>query len=107
MLKCVLNVRDLALVDWKSDAYSAGLSTKWIGDRWMDPQNTIRIDGYAVSDLYVGVDLENFASSLKGASVRLTVNNLFDKSYIGGVAGGWGGWIGAPRTAAINLMARF
>ncbi|CCQ11576.1 TonB-dependent receptor [Pseudoalteromonas luteoviolacea B = ATCC 29581] len=94
-------------VDWQSNQYSAGISTKWLGDRWMDPQNTTRIDGYAVSDLYVAIDLENLSSPLQGTSLRLTVNNLFDKSYIGGVAGGWGGWIGAPRTAAINFQTRF
>ncbi|WP_462151101.1 TonB-dependent receptor [Pseudoalteromonas xiamenensis] len=94
-------------LDWQSEQYSAGVSTKWLGDRWMDPQNTIRIDGYAVSDLYVGVDLKDLGAAFDGASIRFTVNNLFDKSYMGGVAGGWGGWIGAPRTAAINFQARF
>ncbi|MBQ4834909.1 MULTISPECIES: TonB-dependent receptor [Pseudoalteromonas] len=103
------SVEDMAVLslDWQSDIYSAGLSTKWIGERWMDADNTQRIDAYAVSDLYIAVDLENFDSALKGASIRLTVNNLFDKSYIGSVAGGWGGWIGAPRTAAINFQTRF
>ncbi len=103
------SVEDMAVLslDWQSEAYSAGISTKWLGERWMDSANTQRIDGYAVSDLYVGVDLENFDSALKGASIRFTVNNLFDKSYMGGVAGGWGGWIGAPRTAALNFQTRF
>ena len=103
------SVEEMAVLslDWQSDMYSAGLSTKWLGERWMDPANTQRIDAYAVSDMYVAVDLGDFGSSLKGASIRLTVNNLFDESYIGGVAGGWGGWIGAPRTAAMNFQARF
>jgi outer membrane receptor protein involved in Fe transport len=103
------SVEDMAVLslDWQSEAYSAGISTKWLGERWMDSANTQRIDAYAVSDLYVGVDLENFDSALKGASIRFTVNNLFDKSYMGGVAGGWGGWIGAPRTAALNFQTRF
>ena len=103
------SVEDMAVVsvDWQSEVYSAGVSTKWIGERWMDAQNTQRIDGYAVSDLYVGVNLDNFASALKGASIRFTVNNLFDKSYIGSVAGGSSGWIGAPRTAALNFQTRF
>ena len=59
-----------------------------------------------VSDFYAGVVLDNVASGIKSLDVRLTVNNLFDESYLGTVVAG-AGWIGAPRTAAINVKAAF
>ncbi|NTS78137.1 TonB-dependent receptor [Catenovulum sp. SM1970] len=93
-------------IDYNNDKYLAGLSAKNVGERWMDPQNTQRIDAYTVLDFYAGVNLGQFGD-LKDVQLKATVNNLNDESYIGGVAGGWGGWIGAPRTAAINLTASF
>ncbi len=93
-------------IDYAKDSVFAGLSNKYVGKRWMDAANSQRIDDYMVSDLYIGASLENFAQGLKNAEVRLTVNNLFDKSYLGGVAG-QSAWIGAPRTAALNVNFTF
>lgn len=93
-------------IDYAKDSVFAGLSNKYVGKRWMDAANTQRIDDYMVSDLYIGASLENLAQGLKNADVRLTVNNLFDKSYLGGVAG-QSAWIGAPRTAALNVNFTF
>ena len=93
-------------IDYAKDSVFAGLSNKYVGKRWMDAANSQRIDDYMVSDLYIGASLENLAQGLKNAEVRLTVNNLFDKSYLGGVAG-QSAWIGAPRTAALNVNFTF
>ena len=93
-------------IDYAKDNVFAGLSNKYVGKRWMDAANSQRIDDYMVSDLYIGASLENLAQGLKNAEVRLTVNNLFDKSYLGGVAG-QSAWIGAPRTAALNVNFTF
>ena len=103
------SVEDMAVVslDWQKDRYLSGLSTKWVGERWMDAANTQRIDAYTVADFYAGVELGDLGGVVKSSQLRLTVNNLFDESYIGGVAGGWGGWIGAPRTATFNFTAAF
>ncbi|GAA6151711.1 TonB-dependent receptor domain-containing protein [Pseudoteredinibacter isoporae] len=102
------SAEDMAVIsiDWIKEDYSAGLSTKWVGDRWMDAANTQRVDAYTVVDFYAGVSLGDLSEAVKDLEVRMTVNNLFDESYIGGIAGG-SGWIGAPRTTAINLKASF
>ncbi len=101
------SVEEMAVVslDWQQDNLSTGLSNKYVGKRWMDPANSQRIDDYLVSDLYIGAEFEK--PGLPKLSLRLTVNNLFDKRYIGGVAGGWGGWLGAARTTSLQLSGQF
>lgn len=94
-------------LDWSKDIYAAGISNKYVGPRWMDPMNTDRIDAYNVADVYAAVKGEMPGDVLKGFEIRMTINNLLDEDYIGGVAGGWGGWIGSGRTAAVNLVVDF
>ena len=93
-------------IDWAQDNYFAGLSNKMVGDRWMDAANTQRIEGYMVSDLYAGVSVEAPFSGLQNIQVRLTINNLTDESYLGGVAG-QSAWISSPRTAVMNMSFTF
>lgn len=93
--------------DWRRDIFSAGLTYKDVGERWLNASNTTRLDGYGVADLYVGVDLDQVLQGLNGASLQVNVTNLTDESYIGGVAGGWGGWIVPPRTATATLTVDF
>ena len=92
--------------DWQAEHYMAGLSFKWVGERQLDDANTNRLAAYTVADLYAGVNLGAFGESLQGVDLKLTLNNLLDERYIGGVSGG-AGWIAAPRTAALNLSAAF
>lgn len=94
-------------VDWSKESRFAGLSTKWVDDRFIDASNTQVADAYVISDLYAGVAVESPVAGIQALELRFTLNNLFDKSYLGGIAGGWGAWIGAPRTAAMNLMFKF
>lgn len=102
------SAEELAVIslDWARDTYSAGLSTKWVGERWMDAANTTRVDAYTVADFYAGVSLDNPVPGIESLELRLTINNLFDESYLGGIAG-QSAWIGAPRTAAVNATLRF
>ncbi len=93
-------------LDWNQDIYSAGISSKYVGERWLDFANEDRLDAYNVTDIYASVSGEA-AGSLQGYEIRFTINNLFNEDYIGGVAGGWGGWIGSGRTAAVNLVLDF
>lgn len=93
--------------DWRRDNYFAGLTYKDVGERWLNATNTTRLDGYGVADLYVGLDLDQYLQGVNSANLRLNVTNLTDKSYIGGVAGGWGGWIAPPRTATATLTVDF
>lgn len=93
-------------VDWAKEDYFAGLSAKWVGDRWMDAANKTRVDAYTVADFYAGVSVQSPFKGLESVELRFTINNLTDESYLGGIAG-QSAWIGAPRTAAFNIQARF
>lgn len=92
--------------DWVRGNHSAGLSTKFVGERWMDQANTAEVDAYTVSDLYFSTHIDDLGSNVESIEINFTINNLFDESYLGTVVPG-GAWIGAPRTAAINLKAAF
>jgi outer membrane receptor for monomeric catechols len=92
--------------DWTRDQYFAGLSSKYVGERFIDRANTLPTDAYTVSDLYLGVDGEAVSDILQGFEFRLVVNNLFDESYLGGISG-FGAWIGAPRTASFAMTVDF
>ncbi|GBL03895.1 hypothetical protein [Glaciecola sp. KUL10] len=91
-------------LDWERNQYFAGLSTKHVGERAINSATTA--DAYTVSDAYLGVDVETGVSGIKNMQIRMTINNLFDENYLGGIAG-QSAWIGAPRTAAVNLRFEF
>ncbi len=88
-------------VDWNRGPYYAGLSTKNVGDRFVDNGNNWLAEDYTVSDLYMNVRGEQIAEYLQGFDFGFVINNLFDESYLGGISGG--AWIGAPRTAAFTV----
>ena len=102
------SAEDLAVVsiDWQRNNYFAGLSTKWVGDRWLDAANTARVDAYVVADFYAGVTVDRPVQGIESMDIRVTINNINDESYLGGIAGG-SAWIGAPRTAAANITLKF
>jgi outer membrane receptor for Fe3+-dicitrate len=102
------SVENMAVLsfDWQKDNYFAGLSNKWVDDRFINAANTAVADAYLVSDLYAGVSIENPANGIAALELRFTINNMFDESYLGGIAGE-AAWIGAPRTAAFNATLRF
>ena len=58
------------------------------------------------SDLYFKVRGEALPDFLQDLDFGIVVNNLFDESYLGGIAGG-GAWIAAPRTAAFTATLDF
>ena len=99
---------DMAVLsfDYVSDAYAMGLSAKYVGERFIDQANIRKVDSYVVSDLYIGTTIESPGQSIEALEIRLTVNNLFDKSYAGTIAPN-AFWIGAPRTVAINAQIKF
>jgi outer membrane receptor protein involved in Fe transport len=92
--------------DYQSGPLRAGLTNKLTGDRYVDFANTWQVGSYSISDLYVGVDGEALSNALENFDFRLTINNLLDEDYLGGISG-QGAWIGAPRTAAFTVTARF
>jgi outer membrane receptor for Fe3+-dicitrate len=93
-------------IDWVRGNHSAGLSTKYVGERWMNQANTAAVEAYTVRDVYFGTSLDDLGRSVESMEINFTINNLFDESYLGTVATN-AAWIGAPRTVAINLKAAF
>lgn len=89
-------------VDWTKSNYFAGMSTKYVGERFVDRANAQSTDAYTVSDFYLGVDGAAVSDLLQGFEFRMVVNNVFDESYLGGISG-FGAWIGAPRTASFAM----
>ena len=88
-------------LDWNRGPYYAGLSSKLVGDRFVNRDNSWLAEEYMISDLYFSVRGEALSDFLQNLDFGIVVNNLFDESYLGGIASG-GAWIGAPRTAAIT-----
>jgi outer membrane receptor protein involved in Fe transport len=93
-------------IDWVRGNHSAGLSTKFVGERWLNQENTAAVDAYTVSDIYFGTSIDDLGNSVESIEINFTINNLFDESYLGTIATN-AAWIGAPRTVALNLKAAF
>jgi outer membrane receptor protein involved in Fe transport len=60
-------------------------------------------EGYTTADVYLTMRGESSGDAMiKGWNLTLLVNNAFDESYLGGIAG-QGAWIGAPRTVSASF----
>lgn len=69
-----------------------------LGGRWQSDVSKIgsaKQDAYLVANAFASYELN------KAATLRLNVNNLFDKKYIGGIA--YGAIYGAPRNFALTF----
>lgn len=102
------SAQDMAVVsfDYTKGDFYAGFSTKYVGERYLDQANTQESDSYVVSDLYVGKTVYDIGGAIDSMELSFTVNNVFDEDYLGTIAPG-AGWIGAPRTAALNAKFVF
>ena len=85
---------------------TAGLTGKYTGDRFADSGNSLVAQNYFLTDLNISVKGEGLSDILKDLEFALTVNNLTDERYLGGISGGYA-WIGAPRTAIFTVTADF
>jgi Outer membrane receptor proteins, mostly Fe transport len=83
-----------------------GLTGKYTGDRFVNAGNTWTADNYFLTDLNVSVKGEALTNWLQDLDFTLTINNLTDEDYLGGISGG-GAWIGAPRTMMFSVTADF
>lgn len=88
--------------DWRRDNWKLGVSSKFVGDTFIDIAGTSLAKHYVVTNAYVGADLGEIAGTLKGLGVTVTVNNLTDKRYLTGT-----GRLGAPRTVTAALTIDF
>lgn len=84
----------------------AGISTKYVSSRYMEPSNTTEAPEYTVTDFYAGVKVEGDGSVFQALDIRMTVNNLFNERYIGGISG-TSGWLGATRSTVLSVTADF
>ena len=92
----------VASVDWRKGPFSAGISTKYTGERFVNVSNTWKTEAYTTSDVYMNYVPENLPEFMRGMEINLILNNITDESYLGGISGG-GAWIGAPRTVALSV----
>ena len=102
------SAQDMAVVsfDYTKGDFYAGFSTKYVGERYLDQANTQESDSYVVSDLYIGKTVYDIGGAIDSMELSFTVNNVFDEDYLGTIAPG-AGWIGAPRTVALNAKFVF
>lgn len=92
--------------DYKRDFFKAGLSTKFVGDRFIDTVGGEVAQSYTLLGGYIGVDLADFSDKLRGMAVTLQATNITDKRYLGG-GGGGAAFLGAPRTVTASLTFDF
>ena len=103
----VVGIPDSQLVTGVNFAFNnvrAGISSKYTGKRFIRFDNTWDSEEYTVTDMYVS--MSNATEALQGMDITLSVNNVFDESYLAGIAG-QGAWIGAPRTFSISATFDF
>lgn len=92
--------------DYHRSVFKAGLSAKYVGDRFVDSTGGDVAPAYTLLNGYIGMDLDNVSDQLKGASVTLQATNLTDKRYLAGGSGGTA-FLGAPRTVTASLTFDF
>lgn len=103
--KDVVGIPDQQLVvslDWNRDNLAAGISGKYTGERPIRLDNSWVADDYTTVDAYITLNGGALGGSSTNWSVTLLLNNAFDESYLGGIAG-QGAWIGAPRTISASV----
>ncbi|MDD3800327.1 MAG: TonB-dependent receptor, partial [Novosphingobium sp.] len=84
--------------NYETGPFRIGISGKFTGDRFVNSANSWVADSYFLTDLNLGIRGDALSDTLKGVDFSLTVNNLTDEDYLGGISGNYA-WIGAPRTA--------
>jgi outer membrane receptor protein involved in Fe transport len=85
---------------------SLGVTGKYTGDRFVNSGNSWVAKNYFLTDLNVSVKGEGLSEALKALDFSLTVNNLTDEDYLGGISGD-AAWIGTPRTMVFTVTADF
>jgi outer membrane receptor protein involved in Fe transport len=83
-----------------------GLTGKYIGNRFVNADNSWTSNNFFLTDLSIAVKGEALTRSLKALQFALNVTNLTDESYLGGISGNYA-WIGTPRTAVFSVTAYF
>lgn len=107
-------------VRYDSDNYFGEIQAKYTGKRYATMTNDESVGGYATADVIAGYRLpEEWTRSVK-TSVTLSVTNILDKRYYGGInysntsvaTNGVAGspptyWVGPPRFFSAKITAEF
>lgn len=82
--------------------FDIGAAWRYVGDRYNDAANTIRLRAYTTADAWITVPYKHFLVTLRG-------RNLFDKTYAQFGSNFYPDQVvlGAPRTVELSVMARF
>ncbi|XAH22918.1 TonB-dependent siderophore receptor [Xylophilus sp. GW821-FHT01B05] len=86
---------------------SVGTGVRWTGSAYGDANNSFRTPAYAVFDAALRYDLGQIDSRLRGVEGSLTVQNLFDKTYISSCNYAFGCYYGKARSATANVTYRW
>lgn len=84
-----------------------GGGVRHVGSTFGDDANTLRTPAYTVADLALKYELENLTRNLKGMTLTLNVNNLFDKEYYSSCSSGYYCQFGNRRTVLAGLRYRW
>jgi iron complex outermembrane recepter protein len=84
-----------------------GGGVRHVGSTFGDDANTLRTPAYTVVDLALKYELENLTRNLKGMSLTLNVNNLFDKEYYSSCSSGYYCQFGNRRTVLAGMRYRW
>jgi iron complex outermembrane recepter protein len=73
------------------DGFGAGMGVRYVGDTYGNVPNTSdgHVGSYTIYDAAVHYDLSRVSNALKGVSVAVNANNLFNKDYLSTCDGTW------------------
>lgn len=97
-----------AWADWRfAPGYALGTGLRHVGSSWGDDDNSFKARPYTLVDLMLRVDLQQLSPALKGSSLRVAANNLFDKSYVASCYGQAYCYWGDARSVVATLAYRW
>lgn len=93
-----------AWADWNIvSGYALGAGVRYVGTSWGDNANAFKVPSYVLADVTLNMELGRLGAAFKGASLRLSANNLFDKTYIASCMNASYCYYGDARNVAATL----
>lgn len=84
---------------------SLGAGARYVGQSWMDADNTRKVPSYTVFDASLRYELETIG--LPGGQFRLNANNLLDRTYIASCLEARNCYFGEERSVTATLSYKF
>lgn len=82
---------------------TTGVGVRYIGTSYGDAKNTFKVPAVDLYDAMVSYELGELNSSLKGAAVQFTVNNIADTKYVASCASDTACFYGVGRTVTATV----